>query len=454
MDKLTVGEKQNVKYAIPLWLRDEQIRYAIQKVKGRLQPNLQNKIEEPIAIVGFGPSLKKTWEQIKDFKIIMTCSGAHRYLIDRGIIPKYHVEVDPRDHKVELLGKPHNDVEYLIASTCAPQYFDNLDGYNVKLWHVFDSTDDGIRLLPQGEWAVTGGCDVGMRCLTLASAMGYRNFHIFGLDGCAENENGERHAAYHPNGKKKYYEVDYNGKKYYTTQAMLEATRQILHELDQLPVIKYKFYGEGLTQELVKNHVRPSEGVKFENIVGFGKPLLITDEYAALNKQLHKENVLYGVGGKKHVEMVMKLAEVLKTNKILDYGCGKGLLGRSLPYPIWEYDPAIEGKNESPRSADLVVCTDVLEHIEPELLSNVLYDLKRCVDRVGYFVIHTGPAKKTLPDGRNTHLIQKDKDWWVDTLGKFFKIGTVKENGPELQIVVGPTEDEEQDIITANEHKD
>jgi Methyltransferase domain len=122
----------------------------------------------------------------------------------------------------------------------------------------------------------------------------------------------------------------------------------------------------------------------------------------------------------------------------LDYGCGKSLLAKALPWPIWEYDPAIPGKEESPRAADLVVCTDVLEHIEPEKLPFVLDDLRRCVKKVGYFLIHTGPAAKKLSDGRNAHLIQKSRDWWEKKLGKFFTIGKVIDNPPEVVVVVGP----------------
>jgi hypothetical protein len=109
--------KQNVKYCIPLWLRDEQIKAAIKRVDARIESATELR-KEPIAIVCYGPSLASTWEQIKDYKYIMSCSGAHKFLMDRGIIPTWHLEVDPRAHKVQLIGKPHPSVEYVIASTC------------------------------------------------------------------------------------------------------------------------------------------------------------------------------------------------------------------------------------------------------------------------------------------------------------------------------------------------
>ena len=134
----------------------------------------------------------------------------------------------------------------------------------------------------------------------------------------------------------------------------------------------------------------------------------------------------------------MNLVDKLKTQSVLDYGCGKGYLAKALPFPIWEYDPAIPAHSESPRAADIVICTDVLEHIEPEHINAVLDDLARVTKQVGYYVIHTGPAGKTLPDGRNTHLIQRDRAWWESKIAKRFVVGRVMQSGPLLHFVVGP----------------
>jgi 2-polyprenyl-3-methyl-5-hydroxy-6-metoxy-1,4-benzoquinol methylase len=59
---------------------------------------------------------------------------------------------------------------------------------------------------------------------------------------------------------------------------------------------------------------------------------LISLEYAGLNRQLHEQNAFYGIGGGKHVGTVIKLTEDLNTKSILDYGCGKGQLAKSLPF--------------------------------------------------------------------------------------------------------------------------
>jgi uncharacterized Rossmann fold enzyme len=430
---LNANEKQDVTYCIPLWLRDEQIKVSTARIKARIEPSSLR--TEPIAVVCFGPSLNNTWEQIKSFRYVISCSGAHKFLVDRGIIPTYHCEVDPRPHKVTLMGQPHPDVEYLIASTCHQKVFDHLEGYNVKLWHVFANEEDALRTLPPNEWALTGGCSVGLRALTIARFLGFTDQHVFGMDG-SEGASG-KHASEHPMQPKGHSITTYNGVDYRTTPGMLEAGRQTFHELNQMPDVKATFYGDGLVQAMAKDYVPVPVG-KGKAMIGYSKPDLISTEYVALNAQLHRDNLAYGVGGGKYAETVKQLREKTKSESVLDYGAGKGYLAKSLDFPIWQYDPAIPEISASPRPADLVVCTDVLEHIEPEKLQFVLDDLRRCVKKIGFFIIHTGAAQKTLADGRNAHLLQHGENWWRKKLERFFTIGTMIQRGPQLHVIVAP----------------
>lgn len=424
-----------VEYCVPIWVRDEQIKQAISRPVARLQPT-QIKQTEPIACVGFGPSLNDTWEQLKSFKYIMSCSGSHKFLVERGIIPTHHVEVDPRPHKVDLIGTPQKDTMYLISSACHPKVFDHLADSNVVLWHIFDSSEESHRILPTNEWAITGGCSVGVRMLTLSRFLGFTDLHIFGMDG-NESETYGKHASSHPMQPAGHAEVEVHGRKFKTTSSMFTVAQGIWHELDILHDCTAKFYGDGLIQHMAKFYERKPIDSRAKHIA-VSKAELISASYRDLNRQLHHSNIAYGVGGGKHAKIVMDMAEKIKTTSILDYGCGKGYLAKEIPFPIWEYDPAIPGKDETPRAADLVVCTDVLEHVEPDKILDVLSDLKRVTKTVGYFTIHTGPAQKTLPDGRNTHLIQKHKQWWKNRLKLFFTVSMMKEVGPELHVVVAP----------------
>lgn len=434
MKTLDITVKQKISYCIPIELRNEQIKININKVKDRIQPG--DLKHEPIALVSFGPSLNKTWPALKKFKHIMTCSGAHKFLIEKGIIPTWHADLDPRDYKIKILGAPHKDVEYLIASTIHPNYLEALKDYKVKLWHIFANDDEAEMILPKGEYKITGGSSVGLRTMTLARFMGYTDFHIFGMDGSFAE--GNTHTTPHPNAPPpESFETVYNGKKYKTTPSILHVAKETFHELDQMSDVKAKFYGEGLVQDMAKDY-KPNH--KRNTIIAFNSPELISKEYIELNHKLHQDNPSYGMGGGKYAKTVLQLSEANKTTSILDYGCGKGLLAKELPFPIWQYDPAIPEHSAIPKPADIVICTDVLEHIELDKLIIVLDDLRRVVKKVGYFVISTRKAGKTYANGENAHLIVQGKDWWEKNLKKFFDIGTIiaKEKESELHVVVGP----------------
>lgn len=446
-EKLDVNKTYKTQYCIPIWLRDEQIKSASARVKGRLERITTEWRDEEISLACYGPSLKKTWEEMRDAgRPIMSGSGSHKFLLEHGVIPKWHVDVDPRPHKVELLGPPHPDVIYLPASTCCPAYFDWLEkglgpekfAANVKLWHIFDSVEEGQRVLPRGEWWILGGSNVGLRQLSIAAFFRFRKIHVYGMDGNFDDDGS--HAGAHANSPsvKAHSTVDVNGKTFKTTQAFLECAKQTLHELNELPTeAEVTFHGEGLVQELVRNHERqaPTDG---KGIVGINVDKTISEEYRELQKKLHASNLAYGVGGGKHAQTIVNLCKKMQTTSVLDYGCGKGLLQKSLPFPIWEYDPAIPGKDATARPADLVFCSDVLEHIEPDRLDAVIEDLRRCTMKMGYFIIHTGPSAKVLADGRNAHLIQKSSNWWADRLKRYFQINWIKKAGPLVHVIVSP----------------
>lgn len=167
--------------------------------------------------------------------------------------------------------------------------------------------------------------------------------------------------------------------------------------------------------------------------------MLISADYREQNRKLH-ERADYGNSSGKWAHPVAELATHNQCRTILDYGCGKGDLKAALSNSpnVLEYDPAIAGKDMPPEPADMVVCTDVLEHIEPECIDAVLDDLKRLTLKIGFFLINTAAAEKTLPDGRNAHVLQRPLEWWLPELWKRFQIQYVKRQGNDLIIVVTP----------------
>lgn len=147
---------------------------------------------------------------------------------------------------------------------------------------------------------------------------------------------------------------------------------------------------------------------------------LYSDDYQNQLKALHAAPRGFGNSGAKHAPAVISWANLIGAQSVLDYGAGAGSLSAAIHAAKWpglllDYDPAISGKDiKAP--ADLVVCTDVLEHVEPRCLSAVLADLSLLGRRGFYFCISTQPAHKQLPDGRNAHLIVQPPDWWEQQL--------------------------------------
>lgn len=145
---------------------------------------------------------------------------------------------------------------------------------------------------------------------------------------------------------------------------------------------------------------------------------LISPKYCDLQRELHARPNGYGGKGHKWAPAVRDLVAQYDAGSVLDYGCGEGSLKRALAdvddfARVVEWDPAVTGKEMWPSFADLVVVTDVLEHIEPDKLQMVLAHIKVLARKAIFVVIATRPSNKIMADGRNAHLILEDAGWWA-----------------------------------------
>lgn len=173
---------------------------------------------------------------------------------------------------------------------------------------------------------------------------------------------------------------------------------------------------------------------------------LITPKYQEQQSQFHIARPDYGTSSAKHIDVVLSLAKNIGTRDILDYGCGKSTLQKGIPFPIQNYDPCIPEFSKTPAPADLVVCTDVLEHIEPECLAAVMDDLRRVTKKALFVNVACRPAKKTLPDGRNAHLIIQNPNWWLTWLLPRFSMHAMQCTSGDFTAVLFPIElPQEQD---------
>lgn len=147
-----------------------------------------------------------------------------------------------------------------------------------------------------------------------------------------------------------------------------------------------------------------------ESLISFG--------YLKEQVLLHASPRGYGGKGGKWAPAVAQLAREVGAASVLDYGCGQGLMAMALRcapigLEVAEYDPAIAGKDVLPDPADVVVCTDVLEHVEPDRLPAVLAHVRSLCRKAAFLVVALDPTNKLLTDGRNAHLIQESPEWWA-----------------------------------------
>jgi hypothetical protein len=200
--------------------------------------------DDPISIVGYGPSLQDTWKDVT--RPLMTVSGAHDFMAERGVIPDWHAECDGRDHKTRFLEKPNAYTTYLMATICNPGMWEQLKGCQVRIWHNANGKHvvDWIGENDPGGLLLAGGSVIGLTAIHLAGVLGFRKFKLFGMDG---NYRGEtRHAGPHNGPPQKVMERD--GWK--TTPQMSNAVDEFGWLKKGHPELSFEIYGKSLLNDL------------------------------------------------------------------------------------------------------------------------------------------------------------------------------------------------------------
>jgi hypothetical protein len=179
-------------------------------------------------------------------------------MVARGVIPQWHVECDPREHKVWFVAKPHPETTYCIASTCHPKMFARLRRNRVLMWHGY--TDDDTRRqvelvenLEPGARLMAGGTNVGMRALSIGLELGYREFHLWGFDCCYGETQwaGDHSGEPHPEVK-----IEVEGKIFKTSEMMMQSTDDYFNLMPMLRGSKVWIHGGGLLSERLKLYAR------------------------------------------------------------------------------------------------------------------------------------------------------------------------------------------------------
>ncbi len=147
-------------------------------------------------------------------------------------------------------------------------------------------------------------------------------------------------------------------------------------------------------------------------------------EYIKQYEILHAEKTEYGMSSIKYVPEISLVITYLKPKTVLDYGCGKSFLVNKLSelhkdIIFYRYDPAIEEINTLTLDHyDLIINTDVLEHIPEKYFDEVLEKIASISDNA-FFVLHHTLANQILPNGENAHCTVRPPHWYYK---KFLKV--------------------------------
>lgn len=149
-------------------------------------------------------------------------------------------------------------------------------------------------------------------------------------------------------------------------------------------------------------------------------------------RQTHEIHPEYFMGYSivEHISNIGNLIEKSNIQTAIDYGCGKALAWKRYNLEsLWKlqevclYDPGVNGYSVKPTGArDLVICTDVMEHIPEHLIDGVLVDICSLANKAVFLSISTRLATKMLIDGSNAHATVKPRQWWQQKINRLDKL--------------------------------
>jgi hypothetical protein len=122
-----------------------------------------------LAVVGGGPSIVDSLDEIRGYDEIWAINGACRFLRERGVSSTL-LSIDPVDFLAQRVAGASKAI---LATRCHPAVFKALEGAAITVVDV--NTDS-----PKGVWA---SCATASIAFPLAAMLGYRKVDFYGCEG-------------------------------------------------------------------------------------------------------------------------------------------------------------------------------------------------------------------------------------------------------------------------------
>jgi hypothetical protein len=206
-----------------------------------------------IAIIGGAPSIKVKLDELRAFDgQILATNGTHDFLIDNGVTPDFFFQLDARKCN-KFAQKRQGGCVYILASQCHPDSFESInpdllvhvemEGFPYKRVNQIGK-NKGIEAFTY----ISGKGTVGITSIALAYTLGFREIHLYGMDGSFD----DLHHAYHQpqNEMDKVIEYAINGKRFKTTPELCNQMWNFQHLIPLLKGCDIHMKSEGLIKEV------------------------------------------------------------------------------------------------------------------------------------------------------------------------------------------------------------
>lgn len=396
-------------------------------------------IDQTIAIVAGGPSLNDHWPKIGGCDAVLSTNNTYAFLTERGIVPDHWMLLDARRENIEFLRDARPETQHYLAAQCHPDIYDALEGYKLTLYlTTLPDTLEITKHINKTKVQLAGVVGtVGIKAMSLAFALGYRKFKLFGYD----SSYADTHHAYPQalNDASKTIEVYVEGKRYVTTPSFAHQAQDFAGWAKEMALFhgcEIELHCDGLLPHLMDYCNREGE-----------RPLedREREKYNAMWRESKYRRV---APGEQYWKLAVDALGMKPGDSVIDFGCGSGMGAQRFQdagYAVTGVDFASNCLNDdvsikfvesclwrlpADLKAEFGYCTDVMEHIPIERVDDVLAGISKAANKT-FFAICTSDDNMGVLIGRKLHMSILSADCWRKALGNHWsKVTLLVEEHP------------------------